>query len=147
MNNRFIYLVEKSFDNTLSGDERIEFNRMLDESPELKKEFEEQLHIKEVLKKMTLKNPTREEWDSYWENTYYRAERGLAWVAISIGAIIFFIIAAYYTVLFFFTDTQTPFIIKAGLGFLIFGFLLLIFSLIREKFFSSKRDKYKEIQR
>jgi len=99
------------------------------------------------LKKMTLKNPSKEKWDGYWLGIYNRIERGIAWIAISIGAIIFFGYASIESVNAFINDTQTPPIIKVGISILFFGVLILIFSLLREKFFTSKHDKYKEVQR
>ena len=114
---------------------------------ELKKEFDEQVRIKGVLTKMKLKNPSREIWDSYWMGIYNRIERGIAWVVISIGAMIFFGYASYEIVNAFIKDTQAPVLAKIGISMLVFGGLILLFSLLREKIFTSKRDKYKEIQR
>ena len=147
MNERLIILQEKYFDDNLNAEESAEFKNMLESNAELKKEFEEQRRIKEVLRKMKLKNPSREVWDSYWMGIYNRIERGIAWVVISIGALIFFGYASYEVVNAFINDTQTPPLAKFGITLLIFGALILIFSLIREKIFTSKRDKYKEVQR
>ena len=147
MNERFIILIEKHFENELTGPETLEFESLLKSNNELKQEFEEQKRIKEVLRKMKLKNPSREVWDSYWMGIYNRVERGIAWVVISIGALIFFGYASYEVVNAFINDTHTPPLAKLGIALLIFGALILIFSLIREKIFTSKRDKYKEVQR
>ncbi len=147
MNERLIILQEKYFDDNLNAEESAEFKNMLESNAELKKEFEEQRRIKEVLRKMKLKNPSREVWDSYWMGIYNRIERGIAWVVISIGALIFFGYASFEVVNAFVNDTQTPPLAKLGITLLIFGALILIFSLIREKIFTSKIDKYKEVQR
>jgi hypothetical protein len=147
MNERFIILIEKYFDNELSEVESQEFESLLNSNPELKSEFEEQKKIKEVLNKMKLKNPSKEAWDGYWLGVYNRIERGIAWIAISVGAIIFFGYASIESVNAFIHDTQTPPLVKVGISILFFGVLVLVFSLIREKFFTSKHDKYKEVQR
>ena len=147
MNERFIILQEKYFEGVLNAEEKAEFNNMLESNTKMKKEFEEQRRIKEVLRKMKLKNPSREIWDSYWMGIYNRIERGIAWVVISVGALIFFGYASYEAVNAFINDTQAPPLAKLGITLLIFGALILIFSLIREKIFTSKRDKYKEVQR
>jgi hypothetical protein len=144
---RFLVLMEKYFSNEISSEEKRMFNKLLASDSELKTEFEEQKRIKEVLNKMKLKNPSREIWDSYWMGIYNRIERGIAWIVISIGAIIFFGYASYEIVNAFINDTQAPALAKLGMGLLIFGGLILLFSLIREKIFTSKRDKYKEVQR
>ncbi len=147
MTERFIILLEKYFENNLTDSESQEFETLINSNAKLKKEFEEQKEIKEVLKKMTLKNPSKEAWDGYWLGIYNRIERGIAWIAISIGAIIFFGYASIEAVNSFINDTQTPPIVKVGISILFFGALVLIFSLLREKFFASKHDKYKEVQR
>ena len=147
MNERFIILQEKYFDDMLTAEEKVEFDSLFKTKPELKTEFEEQKRIKEVLRKMKMKNPSREVWDSYWMGIYNRVERGIAWVVISVGALIFFGYASYEAVNAFINDTQAPPLAKLGITLLIFGALILIFSLIREKIFTSKRDKYKEVQR
>ena len=147
MNERFIILQEKYFDDMLTTEEKIEFDNLLKTNAELKTEFEEQKRIKEVLSKMRMKNPSKEVWDSYWLGIYNQIERGIAWVVISIGALIFFGYASYEAVNAFINDTQAPPLAKLGITLLIFGALILIFSLIREKIFTSKKDKYKEVQR
>jgi hypothetical protein len=144
---KFIILMEKYFSNEISNEEKKEFEELINSNSNLKAEFEEQKGIKEVLSKMKLKNPSREVWDSYWMGVYNRIERGIAWVVISVGALIFFGYASYEIVNAFIKDTQAPGIAKIGISMLFFGGLILLFSLIREKLFASKRDKYKEIQR
>ena len=144
---KFIALMEKYFSNEISGEEKKELDQLLKPSKELHSEFEEQKRIKEVLNKMKLKNPSREVWDSYWLGIYNRLERGLAWIVISVGAIIFFGYASFEIVNAFIKDTQAPMLAKIGISLLALGGLILLFSLIREKIFTSKRDKYKEIQR
>ena len=144
---KFIVLLEKYFSNEISSEEKIEFEKMLKSDSRLQSEFEEQKRIKEVLSKMKLKNPSREVWDSYWMGIYNRIERGIAWVVISIGAMIFFGYASYEIVNAFIKDTRAPVLAKIGISMLVFGGLILLFSLLREKIFTSKRDKYKEIQR
>ena len=147
MNERFITLIEKYFEDELSNAERNEFETLLLNNAELKKEFEEQKQVKEVLKKMSLKNPSRDVWDSYWLGIYNKIERGLAWIAIFIGALIFFGYVSFEAVNAFINSTHTPPLVKTGIGILFFGVLVLIFSLVREKIFTSKHDKYKDIQR
>ena len=87
MNERFIYLIEKYFDSEQGEEEKKEFESLLLNN-ELKEEFEEQKRIKEVLTKMKLKNPSTEVWDNYWLGIYNKFERGIAWIAVSVGFII-----------------------------------------------------------
>ena len=82
-----------------------------------------------------------------WENTYNRLERGLAWLAVFMGALFLIGFASVEFVNQLYADNTTPAIIKVGTVSLVFGLLVLLFSVIREKLFTYKNDKYKEIQR
>ncbi|MFC2082387.1 hypothetical protein ACFLR4_00875 [Bacteroidota bacterium] len=147
MNDKLIIMLERKLNNELSAEEEIEFAGLLEENEDLQNEYNEQKKVKEVLKKMTLTNPSKEMWDRYWMNVYNRIERKFAWLVILIGSTMLLGFAALQVIEKLFADTQTPAIIKYGMFILVFGFLILIFSVIREKFSASKKDKYKEIQR
>lgn len=147
MNEKMIYLLEKNLDQSASEDEVKEFVDLLNSDPALKKEYEEQKRIKGVLNEMKLKNPSVEIWDSYWLSIYNKVERGIAWIAISLGVFILLTYIAVTAVEHFFADNTTPLVVKIGIAALVLGFLLLLFSVFREKLFTYKHDKYKEIQR
>ena len=147
MNEKLIILLERRLNNELSPEEEKEFNKLLEENEDLRNEYNEQKRIKEVLKKMTLTNPSKEMWDSYWMNVYNRIERKIAWFIILIGSTMLLGFAALQAVEKLFADTQAPIIVKYGIFILLFRFLILFFSVIREKFTALKKDKYKEIQR
>lgn len=147
MNERFIYLQEKFFDNDLTIDEKSEFEKLLNENPIFKIEFNEQQRIKEVFKQMQLKNPSKEVWDGYWLGIYRKIERGLGWIFFSIGAIILLGFALYQLTISIWNDISLPIYIKFSMLSLIFGLIILAVSIFREKIFLFKKDKYKEIQR
>lgn len=147
MTDRFILLLEKYFDEGLNKDEKQEFEHLINSDDKYKKEFEEQKRVKEVLSKMKMKNPSNEVWDSYWLGVYNQIERGLAWIIISIGAILLLGYGAVHMVENFFEDTQTPPVIKYGAAAVAVGFVILIISILREKLYTGTKDKYKEIQR
>jgi len=147
MNDRFIYLLENYFENNLNQDEKSEFLDLIDNNQNLLDEFKEQKRIKEVLSTMSLKNPSKEVWDNYWLGIYNRMERGIAWIIISIGAIIVLSFITINVVEGLLETNNIPLFYKIGIFLLIFGFVVLFVSVIREKFFTYKHDKYKEIQR
>lgn len=147
MNERFIYLQERFFDNELTENEKNEFNNLLLENPTLQNEFNEQKRIKEVLKQMQFNNPSKEVWDGYWLGIYRRIERGIGWIFFSIGAIITAGFALYQTTISIWNDISVPIYIKFAMLSLIFGLIILTVSILREKLFTHKKDKYKEIQR
>lgn len=147
MNERFIILLEKNLNNESTPEEEVELNRLFEENPELKAEFDEQKHIKGIITKMSLKNPSNEFWDFYWEKFSNKIERAFAWIAILIGALIVSGFAIYHAVSEFLADTSTPFFLKIGIALLTLGIIVLLLSVLREKLTIKKRDKYREIQR
>jgi len=86
-------------------------------------------------------------WDEYWQHIYNRLERGIGWILISVGAIIFLGIAVYQFVINVLTSTEITSLEKAGILLLSIGFVVLLVSVLREKLMVRKYDKYKEIQR
>ncbi len=144
---RFIVLLEKYFSNELSDKEQIEFTALIEENAELKEEFEEQKKIKEILNKMEIKNPEKNAWDGYWLSVYNKLERGIAWILISIAAIIILFYGALEALNRLFANHALPVLVKYAYIILVLGIVILIVSVVREKFFTYKRDKYKEIQR
>lgn len=147
MNEREIYLMELALEDKLRGEERGEFSDILNNNSQFKKEFAEQQKIKEALMKMSLKNPGDEFWDSYWVNIYNKLERGFAWVLILISGMILVGYGVYEAVSQLLVETELPSIIKLSIFALLIGVGILIYSLLREKIATGKRDKYKEIQR
>lgn len=147
INEKFLILMEKYLENEINDSEKEELEKFLKEHPEFKTDLEEQKRIKEVLSKMNLKNPSEEIWDSYWENIYNKYERSFAWLFIFIGGIILIGYGSLEFAEAFLKDTETPPVIKYSTAALVFGFAVLLFSVIREKLFTRKHDKYKEIQR
>lgn len=142
-----IILLEKYLEGILSDEEQLKVNELLLSDNQFKAEFNEQIKVKEMIGKMNLKNPSAEFWDSYWLGVYNKIERGLAWILISTGALILIGFAIFNFVETLLADSQTPVFIKYALMFLIFGGMILLLSVIREKFTVNKKDKYKEIQR
>lgn len=147
MTEREIYLMELALEGELSSDEKIEFANMLNKNASLKNDYEDQKKVKEVLMNMSLRNPGKEFWDGYWLGIYNKLERGIAWILISISAIIIAGYGIYEAISNLLAETNMPLFLKISIIVFVIGTTILIFSLIREKLATSKKDKYKEIQR
>ena len=144
---RFEHLMMAAVDGELAADERHEFEHMLERHQEWRAEYEHYKKLKEVTSTMKFQNPPQEVWDSYWLRVYNRIERGLAWILFSIGAIIILTYAIYHSVQAILADTTTPVVLKLGILGLAAGMVILLVSIVREKLFLRKTDKYKEVQR
>lgn len=147
MDEKLLILMEKYFENELNESEQIYFDKLLSSNQEFKREFEEQKKMKEVFRKMKFINPSDKLWDGYWEKSYNRTERGLGWLAVFLGLLILIGFASVEFVNQLYADNSTPVIIKIGTVSLVFGLLVLLFSVLREKLFTYKNDKYKGIKR
>jgi hypothetical protein len=147
MDEKLLILMEKYFENDLSESEKVHFDYLLSSDQEFKREFEEQNKMKEVFRKMKFINPSDKLWDIYWEKSYNRTERGLGWLAVFLGLLILIGFASIEFVNQLYADNSTPVIIKIGTVSLVFGLLVLLFSVLREKLFTYKNDRYKEIKR
>lgn len=147
---QFEKLLTKAVDGELEKAELVEFEAFIERHPECRKEWQEHSKIKEVTKMLKFKQPSAEVWDSYWINIYNRIERGLAWIAISAGAIILLTYAIYHIIEALFglmSDPSVPFFIKLAIILVVGGLAILFVSVIREKLVLQKKDPYKEVQR
>ncbi|MDI6803488.1 MAG: hypothetical protein QME58_06535 [Bacteroidota bacterium] len=145
--NRFQTLLNKALDNMLTEAEQVEFNSLLASSNEYQEEWQSIKKIKEVTNNMKFKKPPEEVWDKYWLGIYSRLERGIAWILISIGAIIVLIYGGFKAVESVIQDPTLAWFLKAAILMLIAGGAILLISVIRERIFLRKTDKYKEIIR
>ena len=90
---------------------------------------------------------TEEMWAGYWKGVYRRIERGTGWIFASIGAIILLAFGVFQFFKEFFVDPHVHTVVKVGVSVLAFGIIILLVSIIRERVFAHKRERYKEIER
>jgi len=140
-------LLMKALDGDLSHREEEEFRRLLQESKEFQEEWKSLSKLKEVTSQMRFSNPPAEIWEKYWTNVYYRLERGVAWILVSLGAIVLLTYGGFKAVESILADTTLALALKIALLAIMAGFAILIVSVIREKWITGKIDKYKEVLR
>ena len=70
-----------------------------------------------------------------------------AWIIFSVGAVIVLSFIAINVVEGLLETNNIPLFYKAGIFLLMIGIVILFVSVVREKLFTYKNDKYKEIQR
>ncbi|MDI6766471.1 MAG: hypothetical protein QME52_06580 [Bacteroidota bacterium] len=145
--NRFRMLMTAALDGELSNGDKREFQQFLSLYPECQNEWNEYQKLKEMTMQIKFNQPPEEMWDRYWVNIYNRIERGIGWIFISIGAIIVLFYGGFKAVESIIADTTLEWFMKAGILALLAGLVIVLVSVIREKFFTRKSDKYKEIQR
>ena len=141
------HLMMAALDDELSGADRQEWEALLAGDDELRREWERLNRVKEVTHTMSYRKPPEEVWERYWESVYNQAERGVGWLLASIGAVVLAGYGIWEFVAELFADTSLPPVIKYAVFALLLGGAILLFSVIREKLFTRRRDAYKEVQR
>jgi len=74
-------------------------------------------------------------------------ERGTGWILTSIGAIILLFYGAWRWLQGLIRDPHLALIVKVGILVLAGGLIILLISVIREKVFTHKKERYKEVVR
>lgn len=140
-------LLMRALDDELEPTERVEFERMLSDNPELRDQWDRLSKLQEVTANMKLRNPPEEMWDGYWTSVYSRFERGIAWILVSIGAIVVGSWGAWHFVQDLMADADLPTFVKWSILALLVGLVMLLVSVLRHRIFVSQSDPYKEIER
>mgnify|MGYP001814589162 FL=1 len=140
-------LLMRAFDDELEPDERFEFERLLSDNPELRGEWERLSKLQEVTANMRLRNAPEEMWAGYWNSVYSQFERGVAWILVSIGAIVLGSWGAWHFVQDLMADADLPTFVKWSILAVLVGLVMLLVSVLRHRIFVSQSDPYKEIER
>ena len=143
----FKKLLMAHIDGEISPDEEQELQQHLKDCAECSAELEEMQKLKEVTSAMRVVTPEDELWNGYWLGIYKRIERGIGWILTSIGAAIVLFYGAVYAVrgILNAPDMSTP--LKAGVLLLLAGVCVLFVSVVRQRIFAWRNERYKEVQR
>jgi len=134
-------------DNELDDEQREDLARHLASCAECSKELKEFEHLKKITDDVTLVDPDDKMWEQYWGSIYNRIERGVGWILFSIAAIVLVTYGGFKAIEDVVTDPTVGLVLKAGLVVLIVGLAVLFVSVVRERIFFWKNDRYKDIRR
>lgn len=140
-------LMMAALDGELERSQVSEWQALLESNPSVKAEYERLKKTKEVTAMMDIKKPPQEVWDAYWHQVYNRFERGIAWILLSIGAVIVTTYGLWKAALNLWGASDMPWFLQVAVFCLGIGGAILIFSVLREKLFLRRRDPYKDLQR
>ena len=96
---------------------------------------------------MKLQQPPDEVWKDYWGSVYVRLERGVGWILLSVGAIVLISYGAWMGAQEIIADTEMPLYLKLAILATTVGIVVLLVSVIREKLFVGRRERYKDVER
>jgi anti-sigma factor RsiW len=134
-------------DHELDEPDRQRFQDHLAHCAACKREFEDFGRLKEMTDGVALAEPEDRIWEDYWGQVYNRAERSLGWVLFSLAAIGLFIYGGFECIESIIASNQVAMGLKCILLVLIVGLSILFVSVLRERFFFWKRDRYRDIRR
>jgi len=110
-------------------------------------ELEEFRKLKAITDDMMLAEPEDRVWQQYWSGIYNRLERSAGWIFFSLGVIILLIYGGFKAVEEIVSDPKISLLLKGAVLAFIIGFAILFVSVLRERLYFWKRDKYKDIRR
>ncbi|MBN2591832.1 MAG: zf-HC2 domain-containing protein [Sedimentisphaerales bacterium] len=134
-------------DNELDQEQKARFEEHLKGCPECKKELQEFKNLKSITDDVALAEPEEKLWQDYWGGVYNRIELGIGWIIFSIAAIILIIFGGFKAIENVIRNPGVECTLKIGLILLVVGLAILLVSVLRERIFFWKRDRYKDIQR
>jgi len=140
-------LIMGYLDNELEDEQRRAFEEHLAKCPECKGEVEEFRRLIDVTDEVVLAEPEDRIWQQYWSSIYNRIERGVGWILFSVAAILLLVYGGFKAIEEIIKDPTVGVILKAGLLTLIAGLAVLLVSVLRERLYLGKKDRYKDVRR
>ena len=134
-------------DDELDAQQKQAFEEHISACRNCKEELEEFRHLKRITDEVTLAEPEERVWEQYWGNVYNRIERGVGWIIFSIASIILIIYGGFKAIEAILMDPAVEIILKVGLLALIAGLAILLVSIMRERLYFRKKDRYKDVRR
>ena len=135
-------------DGELGDEERRRLEEHLAGCESCRRELAETRALGEELSMIKFTEPSDEELAKYWSGFYNRLERGVGWVLFSVGAIVLLCYGAFKLVETVVRDPTLAWWVKGGVLALVFGLVILVVSLLRERLTVRKVDRYsKEVER
>ena len=134
-------------DNELSDEARRRFEEHVAGCPECARELKEFKRLKAITDEVTLVEPEDRIWQDYWSGIYNRIERSVGWIIFSVAAILLTIYGGFRAIDAILKDPKVELLFKAGLLVLLVGLAILFVSVLRERIYFWKRDRYKDVRR
>jgi len=134
-------------DDELDGEQKRRFEEHLAGCPECAGELKEFRRLKAITDEVTLAEPEDRLWQDYWGGIYNRIERGVGWTVFSIAAILMIIYGGVRAIEQIIRDPHVELVFKVGLLALLAGLAILFVSVLRERIYFWKRDRYKDVRR
>lgn len=134
-------------DGELDDEQRRQFETHLSQCEACTKALKEFNGLKRLTDSMSLSEPEDRIWQQYWDHVYNRVERGVGWMIFSISALLLTLYGGFKLIETLLTDSQVALFCKVCLVFLVIGIAILFVSILRERLFFWKSDRYRDVRR
>ncbi len=134
-------------DGEMEAEERVRFEEHIARCDTCRVELEKLRRVKEVTVRMRLADLEEKEWEVYGARVYNRLERGLGWIFLSLGAVVVLFYGLYQWVTTLWADASLPLVVRLGILSVLLGFVILLVSVARQRYFAWRRDPYRGVQR
>ena len=134
-------------DNELDDEQRRAFEQHLSSCSVCANELKEFQKLKQLTDNVTLIEPEDRIWQQYWSGIYNRIERGLGWILFSVAAILLVIYGGFKMIEEIIRDQTVGVLLKVGLLALIVGLAILFVSVLRERLYFWRKDRYRDVRR
>ena len=134
-------------DNELSNEQKRQFEEHLSGCSECKEELKEFQKLKAITDEVTLVEPEDRIWQDYWSGVYNRIERSVGWIVFSVAAILLTIYGGFKLIEEMIKNPDIETMLKVGLLVLITGLAILFVSVLRERLYIWRKDRYKDVRR
>ncbi|MCF7972459.1 MAG: zf-HC2 domain-containing protein [Phycisphaerae bacterium] len=111
------------------------------------KELEEFKSLKSMTDNIVLSEPEDQVWQRYWDNVYNRVERGIGWMLMSMAGVCLAVFGGFKMVECIVTDPSVSLFLKVALLVMILGLSILLISIMRERLYFWKHDRYRHVRR
>lgn len=143
----YVGLMMGYLDDELNAEQKQLFEEHLASCPVCSGELEDFKRLNRITDEVKFVEPEERIWKLYWSGVYNRIERGVGWILFSIAAILLLIYGGFKAIEEIIKDPTVDMILKVALLILIAGLAVLFVSVLRERLYFRKKDRYKDVRR
>ncbi|MFC1783667.1 anti-sigma factor family protein [Planctomycetota bacterium] len=134
-------------DNELKAEEKRRFEEHIAACSECAAELQEFKKLKQITEGVTLAEPEDRLWQQYWQGAYNRMERGIGWILLGVSGIALIIYGGFKIIEELVKDPSVGIILKVALIALLASLAVLFVSVLRERLFFWRHDRYRDVRR
>jgi hypothetical protein len=140
-------LLSGHLDGELTPEERLQMENHLSHCTACREELTRLRELKEVTDMVSAVELPDRFWDTYWTGIYNRLERGLGWFLLLAGGALLAGYGFWELARVLLHDSELPWVARLGIGLAAGGLGVLLYSVVRERWFLRKHDPYREVRR